>query len=72
MNINEIYKLLDKNIIIYTNENTKHIGYAREIVLPEEDEEIQEPILVLEIEGRKSDTIDGFYINDIKSAKTVH
>ena len=72
MNINEIYKLLDKNIIIYTNENTKHIGYAMEIVLPEDDEEIQEPILVLEIEGRRSGTIDGFYINNIKSAKTVH
>lgn len=71
MKIKEMYNLLEKNITIYTNENTKYTGYAREIVLPEEDDEIQEPILVLEIDGRKDSTIDGFYINDIMKAEVA-
>lgn len=37
--------------------------------MPEEDDEIQEPILVLEIDGRKDGIIDGFYIKDIIEVK---
>lgn len=71
MKLEEINELLDKNITIYLNDNSYYSGYAREIVLPEDDDEIQEPILVLEIDGRKDSTIDGFYINDIMKAEVV-
>lgn len=71
MKLEEINKVLDKIITIKLDDNRNCSGYAREIVMPEEDDEIQEPILVLEIDGRKDGTIDGFYIKDIMRAEIV-
>lgn len=39
--------------------------------MPEEDDEIQDPILVLAIEGRKEGTIDGFYLKDIENIEVI-
>ena len=71
MKYEEINEILGENIKILLDENKEYTGYAREIVMPEEDDEIQEPILVLEMEGRKQDTIDGFYIKDILSVEIL-
>ena len=71
MKLEEINKLLDRIITIKLKDNRNYSGYAREIVMPKEDDEIQEPILVLEIDGRKDGTIDGFYIKDILRAEIV-
>ena len=71
MKLEEINKLLGKNIIIYLDSNKNYSGYAREIVMTDEDDEIQEPILALEIDGRKVGTIDGFYIKDIIETKVI-
>ncbi len=71
MKYEEINEILGENIKILLNKNKEYTGYAREIVMPEEDDEIQEPILVLEMEGRKQDTIDGFYIKDILSVEIL-
>lgn len=60
---------MDRTITIKLEDNRNYSGYAREIVMPEEDDEIQEPILVLEIDGRKDGIIDGFYIKDIIEVK---
>jgi len=71
MKLEEINKLLGKNITIYLENSKNYSGYAREIVMPDEDDEIQEPILALEIEGRKDGTIDGFYIKDIVETEVI-
>ena len=39
--------------------------------MPDEDDEIQEPILALEIDGRKDGTIDGFYVKDIVETEVI-
>lgn len=62
---------MDRIITIKLEDNRNYSGYAREIVMPEEDDGIQGPILVLEIDGRKDGTIDGFYIKDILRAEIV-
>lgn len=71
MKFEEINKLLGKNITIYLENSKNYSGYAREIVMPDEDDEIQEPILALEIDVRKDGTIDGFYIKDIVETKVI-
>lgn len=71
MKLGEINKLLGENITIYLENNKNYSGYAREIVMPDEDDETQEAILALEIVGRKEGTIDGFYIKDIIETKVI-
>lgn len=44
MKLEEINKLLDRIITIKLEDNRNYSGYAREIVMPEEDDETQEPI----------------------------
>ena len=42
MKLEEINKLLDRIITIKLENNRNYSGYAREIVMPEEDDETQE------------------------------
>lgn len=71
MNVKEIDTLIGKKMSIYLNGNKKYSGYARELIIPEEDEETQEPVLVLEIKDRKKGTVDGFYVKDIESIELL-
>lgn len=71
MGIEKFYKLLGKKLEIRLKSGERYTGYADYIVIPEEDEDLDGPILVLDIEGRNEGTIDGFFIDEICSAKIV-
>lgn len=71
MSVEKFYKLLGKKLEIHLKSGERYTGYADYIVIPEEDEDLEGPILALDIEGRNEGTIDGFYIDEICSVK-VH
>lgn len=71
MSTEKFYKLLGKKLEIRLKSGKRYTGYADYIVIPEEDEDLDGTILVLNIEGRNEGTIDGFYIDEICSVKIV-